>query len=865
MSQPHNSVEKFNTTIVNYKLIKLLNQGGMGSVYLAEDTRLKRYVAIKLIKVNSTQSAADINVLNEAQLLARLNHPHIVQIHDVLMFEDQLCIVMEYLKGKTLQQFQQQHICCLLDKLNILLQLCAGLSHAHSQQVIHCDLKPANIIIDTDKNILKITDFGIAALHNTESDESVQDLSFGSASAMSPEQIRKEPVDFKSDLFSFGILAYMFISGRHPFGEGAAQALANNIANGKASNAHEIIPALPNELCDLLNQLLQRKKSRRPVNAQSVERRLQDIIIAIKQQEILAQETIPLDQLVVKTKSPKKWRILAAVMGIAAITTGLMYKFEVHKPEEHYVVFLAPEIKMPPLFEADINMVKATIDDAVRQGIINSKHLHLISEDEIKVIEDSNNQQTLTQRLKQLSIATGMQEAVRAELNCMQPQCYLTLVRLEAPNWTVKARKQWPIIIDNYSQMHHSSSQQLTALYPDFDNKYVVMSQLSDKVQIEHIELYQKVQHVGDYSEQLFMQISSAIEQTPQLYANYELLREVALSLYQQSQQDEYLNIASKLLFNSPLAYQNTPAFAKNAMLIAVARQDWSAAIQYLAKAEQVGASTLTLYELKGMLYLHQDKLSEAQSAFELALKIRTNPIIKQNLALVMWWQGDIEKAKQLLNEVISVSPQNYMANQLLADIALTEGDLVIAIKQYKQAINIKADSTDLSNLSIAYSLQGEFEQALIVAQQAVDINPEHVSFRLNLADTQKALSLIESYPANYLKVIELTQDKQTLDGYLEVAQAHSQLGEAKLALQALNKAISISSEHYEYVFTAALVYSVIGEYQSAIMYIEKSLTIGYHPMWFKLPWFKPWCKKEEFITLMQQYDSSFSCGFTLN
>ena len=163
---------------------------------------------------------------------------------------------------------------------------------------------------------------------------------------------------------------------------------------------------------------------------------------------------------------------------------------------------------MPPLFDADINMVKATIDDAVRQGIINSKHLHLISEDEIKVIEDGNNQQTLTQRLKQLSIATGMQEAVTAELNCMQPQCYLTLVRLEAPNWTVKARKQWPIIIDNYSQMHHSSSQQLTALFPDFDSKYVVMSQLSDKVQIEHIELYQKVQHVGDYSEQLFMQIS---------------------------------------------------------------------------------------------------------------------------------------------------------------------------------------------------------------------------------------------------------------------------------------------------------------------------------------------------------------------
>ncbi|KKL74145.1 hypothetical protein LCGC14_2067840, partial [marine sediment metagenome] len=375
----------------------------------------------------------------------------------------------------------------------------------------------------------------------------------------------------------------------------------------------------------------------------------------------------------------------------------------------------------------------------------------------------------------------------------------------------------------------------------------------------------QQVQLAGEYTDELLNQIAQTVEVTPQLYANYELLREVALGLYQQSQQADYLEIASKLLFSAPAEYQNTPAFAKNAMLIAVAKQDWSAAKHYLTKAEQVGASPLALYELQGLLYLQQDQLAEAQQAFELALTIRANPIIKQNLAQVLWWQGKIVEAKQLLNEVISVSPQNYMANQLLADIALTEGDLTVAIKQYKQAIEIKADSIDLSNLSIAYSLQGEFEQALIVAQQAVDMNPEHVSFRLNLADIEKSLGLSESYPINYLKVVELTQTQQTLGSLLEAAQAYSQLGEAKLALQALNKAISIAADHYEYVFTAALVYSVIGEYQSALMYIEKSLTIGYHPMWFQLPWFTPWCQKEEFIVLMQQYDPSFSCRSALN
>lgn len=864
MSLKHEQVVfQFNKTIINYKLIKLLSQGGMGCVYLAEDVRLKRYVAIKFIKLNESASLSS-DPLVEAQLLARLNHPNIVQIHDVLLFEQQICIVMEYIKGKTLRQFQHQHITTLPEKLKLLAQLCDGLAHAHAQGVMHCDLKPGNILIDEKQ--LKITDFGIATLQSNTEKQHSDTPSYGSASAMSPEQLNRQPLDFRSDLFSFGMLAFQFISGHHPFGEGSAKAIAHNILNTKPLDAYEVTPKLPNELCDLLNQLLQRKKADRPTDAAATGRKLQQVIIAITQQQILAQETQPIEQLLPSNKSSKKSLFIGTFTALVLAGIALLYYFKASQLTEHYVAFTPPVVKSAGLLPADISMLKATIDDAIRQGIINSKRLNLISQDEVKIIEQgASTELTFIEKLTKLNQATGIQEVVTAELNCMQPQCYLTLVRLEAPKWSVKARKQWPIIIDNYSQMYHSSSQQLTALFPDFDSKYIAISELDDEVQIEHIELYQKVQQVGEYTEQLFMRIKEAIEQTPQLYANYELLREVALSLYQQSQRKEYLDIANKLLFNSPTAYQNSPAFAKNAMLIAVARQDWVAAKQYLAKAERVGANTLTLYELQGLLHLQQDQLPEAQQAFELALKIRASPIIKQNLAQVLWWQGQIKEAKRLLNEVINISPQNYMANQLLADIALTEGNLTIAIKQYKQAIAIKPDSIDLSNLSVAYSLLGEFEQALVTAQQAVDINPNHVGLRLNLADIEKALGLGESYPISYLKVIELTQTKQTLDSLLEAAQAYSQLGEAKLALQALNKAISIAADHYEYVFSAALVYSVIGEYQSALMYIEKSLAIGYHPMWFKLPWFKSWCQKEEFIALMQQYDPSFNCVSVLN
>ncbi|MGP5159014.1 serine/threonine-protein kinase [Pseudoalteromonas prydzensis] len=293
------TVLQFNKVTANYKLIKLLSQGGMGCVYLAEDIRLKRYVAIKFLKL--TESTAQLSdPLVEAQLLARLNHPNIVQIHDVLLYDKQICIVMEYLKGKTLQQFQHQHITTLSEKLALLAQLCDGLVHAHSEGVMHCDLKPANILIDKQK--LKITDFGIATLQSDPANQQTEIPSFGSASAMSPELLNKQPLDFRSDLFSFGMLAFQFISGRHPFGNGSSQAIAHNISNTKAMDAYEITPKLPNELCDLLNQLLQRKKERRPADAATTARKLKNVIIALTQQEILAQATLPIEQLA----KPKK-------------------------------------------------------------------------------------------------------------------------------------------------------------------------------------------------------------------------------------------------------------------------------------------------------------------------------------------------------------------------------------------------------------------------------------------------------------------------------------------------------------------------------------------------------------------------------
>jgi len=321
MSLTHKEFVKFNQVTTEYQLIKLLNQGGMGAVYLAEDTRLKRKVAIKFLKTE-TQSNLDTQSINnktlqEAQLLARLNHPNIVQIHDVQTFDNFVCIVMEYLQGKNLLQFQRQHISTLTQKLTILADICKGIAHAHNKGVLHCDIKASNILIDQQQT--KITDFGISKLSidKTEKPDASSSTSYGSLTAMSPEQLQNKALDFRSDLFSFGLLAFEWITGDHPFKKASPQAISQHIVDGEAKDALQVIPQLPRELALLLNQLLQKDKQLRPSSAELVYQQLQAIIVAITQQNILAQDTEVFEPLQPKESSLHKVKkLLAATMFI---------------------------------------------------------------------------------------------------------------------------------------------------------------------------------------------------------------------------------------------------------------------------------------------------------------------------------------------------------------------------------------------------------------------------------------------------------------------------------------------------------------------------------------------------------------------
>jgi tetratricopeptide (TPR) repeat protein/predicted Ser/Thr protein kinase len=209
-------------TISHYKILEKLGEGGMGVVYKAEDTKLKRTVALKFLPPHISESGEEKErFIHEAQSASALNHPNITTIHEIDEFEGQMFIVMEYCEGKTLKQIIEKEPLSIKKVLDIGIQICEGLTAAHKKEIVHRDIKSDNIMI-TKEGQVKIMDFGLAKLKGATKLTKTRST-LGTLAYMSPEQAQGEEVDSRSDIFSSGIVLYELLTGKLPF-EGEHQA-----------------------------------------------------------------------------------------------------------------------------------------------------------------------------------------------------------------------------------------------------------------------------------------------------------------------------------------------------------------------------------------------------------------------------------------------------------------------------------------------------------------------------------------------------------------------------------------------------------------------------------------------------------------
>ncbi len=256
------------THVSHYVIQEMLGVGGMGMVFLARDDSLDRTVALKFLPLRfcrDEQSLARFRL--EALTVARLNHPNIVTIHEIGEHGVQPFIAMEFIDGRSLADHCGQQLIPLEQMLELAIQVSEGLHEAHHRGIVHQDLKPSNIMVNSRGGV-KILDFGLARFMNRNYGES-QSIQ-GTVQYMSPEQLKGEVIDARSDLFSLGIVLYEVFAGRNPFQKEDFRSTIRAIHDSDPEPLSDISPGTPIELQHIVDKLLAKEPGNRYQNAEDV-------------------------------------------------------------------------------------------------------------------------------------------------------------------------------------------------------------------------------------------------------------------------------------------------------------------------------------------------------------------------------------------------------------------------------------------------------------------------------------------------------------------------------------------------------------------------------------------------------------------
>ena len=312
-------------TISHYKILEKLGEGGMGVVYKAEDSKLKRPVALKFLPPELTRDPdSKKRFIQEAQAASALDHNNICTIHEINETdESQMFIAMAHYEGETLKDKIHRGPVKLEDAIDTAIQAAEGLKEAHEKNIVHRDIKPANIMM-TSKRQVKIMDFGLAKLAG-QTKLTKTGSTLGTASYMSPEQSRGEEVDHRSDIWSLGVILYEMITGKLPFKGDYEQAVVYSIVNEEPEPLTGIRTGVPMELERIVNKALAK-------NPEERYQHVDEMRVDLKSQSKVIKTGKPA-QPVLKTQQSRKNRtfLFAGVLAALMLIIGFFIVLEFQK------------------------------------------------------------------------------------------------------------------------------------------------------------------------------------------------------------------------------------------------------------------------------------------------------------------------------------------------------------------------------------------------------------------------------------------------------------------------------------------------------------------------------------------------------
>jgi serine/threonine protein kinase/Tfp pilus assembly protein PilF len=715
--------------IAHYVIRSLLGQGGMGQVYLAEDTKLKRNVALKVLTLfEQDDQETRKRLLREARAAASLDHPNICAIYEVGEQPDRGYIAMQYVEGETLAERLSRGPMALEEGLRIATQVAAALSAAHEHNIIHRDIKPANLMITT-RGDAKVLDFGLAKAvpSSGQATDTTRVLLtrpgsiVGTVPYMSPEQLRGERLDERTDIFSFGATLYEMLNGKPPF---ARHSLPETMA---AILEHEPEPLTVADLEAIVRKCLAKDKEKRYQTASELLSELQDLHHRLGDSgtpepriESMTKAT-PLHVKLV-TDIAARWKILL----LAAIaTSGLALGLYVYANRDRQLPAI-DSLAVLPFQNVSGDPNTEYLSDGISEALINSlTELH-----QLRVIARTTTFRykgrdidplQIGRDLKVRSVLTG---SVRQSGENLAIQVDLVDAETGTELWGTNYERKASDLLSIKQAIAREVTDTLRLRLSGDEQKQLTRR---DTTNGESFQFYLKGRYywnkrTPDSLTKAIEEFHEAIDRDPSFALGYVGLADAYVSQehYSGLGSRETLPKAREALDNA-LAIDNSLAEAHTTSAAIYQREwRWAESEAEFKQAISLNPNYPTAHHFYAYYFYVKRQFNDAAREISRAHELDPlSPVISENLAMVELLQGNLDSAIEQGQKTITLDPKFADAHYVLAFAYLKRGRAQDATAEFQKAVELSNRAgTYLGNLGYCYALAGRRAEALAIAKE---------------------------------------------------------------------------------------------------------------------------------------------------
>jgi serine/threonine protein kinase/tetratricopeptide (TPR) repeat protein len=832
-----------------YEIRSKIGAGGMGEVYKAEDRVLLRTVAIKFINKHR-QPAPDSGkrFLREARAASGINHPNIVTIHEISETDDHAYIVMEYVEGRSLREHIRLRSFDLQTALGLAAQVADALDAAHARGVLHRDIKPENVIVN-ERGHVKLLDFGLARALEAEGtpvDEQAATRAFvesltdagsviGTIPYMSPEQLRKQPLDARSDVFSFGVVLHEMLTGRHPFHAPSSFEVAALILSREAVRFDELEPKLPAGVVALLARLLEKERARRYSSFAEVKAALDALRTEATGGEPASQQA-----------ATRQLKISPVAYGQ---TGGLA-----HAPSTHQAASQAPSLAAPSLVQSAPKTILVLPLEAVgtseESGFIGVGLASVITTELSKlnglsVLSKSIGAGRISQTgqgARELAHELGATILLEGEVMRAGQMIRIAARLIDVESGRVIWGDQYMGEEKDIFQVQDGVCESIaSALKLSGATEARHSSRDHTSANIDAFELYSKgrtylerreVRDNIDYAIQMF---SEALKLDPEFAPAQAGLGEAYWLKYEATREEVWVERALAASDHALVLDPYQPQVHVALGIVYHGTNRVERAIEEFERAIELQPLSDDAHRWLGRCYRQQGNAARAIEYFKKAIRIRPGFWDNYNdLGVCYYTLGRYEEAAEQFRRLITIQPDNFHGYDNLGAMYYLLGCYSDAAAMHERAIEINPRAgIAYSNLGTNLFYLEKFEEAADAYRKAVELEPANDVPRRNLGDTLLRLGKTEEARAQFERAVELIEsrlkvspDDATLLGRRAISLA--KLGRTDEARRQIERATLIEPHNTRLMYQKAVVYSLTGDMNEALRSLERALASGY-------------------------------------